>query len=474
MLRSLLGLSLLCGAISPALASGQLDPSSDQDGVLTHSLSTFAQRDLLRGGLVDSSGRYVGVGQAPSQDGLGGAVLRLLPSGQRDPSFGNNGLVQLPLVSGFASIVWREVIEQPDGKLVVGGRAHNIDGQADPGRAYVCRLLATGAPDPAFGTGGCVQPVFAPTSNIDNLYSIALQPDGRLVLVGSTDAGPAVNFEYVVARLESNGSYDLCFGNATCTTGGMLIEPEPDDDGADFFGFIPAAVAITATGRIVVAGRTEGSLEDDMALIQLLPTGAVDVGGFGNGGHRRVAFDQGGNDADAATDVLVRADGSLILVGTVQTEFNVYAGIAALDAFGAPLAGFGSAGKQVFFFNDVSAEHFATRLAQQPDGKLVVVGYTDDSSDGTPISDCAVARFLPDGQLDPVFGFNGVNTLDGSQSVAPVRPDGCYDLALHDDRIVLFGERFLGNVGFQTGYDALLMRLDQDDLFGDSFESVSP
>ena len=468
MLRSLLSVSLLCGAISPALASGQLDPSFDQDGVLTHALSSLTGLDGLRAGLIDASGRYVGVGTAPARDGLGGAVLRILASGQRDPSFGVNGLVQLPLVAPFSNIVWRDVEEQPDGKLVVAGRADYGTSIADPGLAYLCRLLENGTPDPDFGDGGCAQPVFAVGSNVDNLVAIALQPDGRIVLTGETD-GPEFSAEYVVGRLDSDGSYDLCFGDATCTSGGLLIEPEPDDDGIDFFGFRTADIALAPDGRIVVAGRTRGALEDDMAVIQLLSNGNVDVGGFGNGGHRRVAFDQGGTNFDSATSMLVRDDGSIVLVGTVDTAFGILGGIAALDMFGAPINGFGTNGRTLFFYNDVSPEHSVRKVIQQEDGKLLVVGYTDDTLNmGDQFADCGVARFLSNGQPDPVFGFGGVNGFDGSLGVPPLQPDGCFGIDTVGDRIVLFGQRFNGNM---TGHDALFMRLDQDDLFANGFEN---
>lgn len=470
MFRSALCLSLLCATTAPALASGFLDPGFDQDGVLQLNLSFSAlASDQLLAGLIDAQGRYVGVGEASLAGDLEGLVVRFLPSGQRDTTFGDNGVVGVPGVAPFTAVRWFDVVEQPDGKLIVAGKASNGANQADPGRAYLCRILENGTLDPDFGTEGCAQPTFAPESTRDNLVAIALQPDGRILFTGHTDQGnDLLPFEYVVGRLESDGSYDLCFGDVACLNGGLLIEPEPDNDAVDFKDFLVRDIALAPDGRIVVAGRANGNGTNDMGVIRLLANGAVDVGGFGNGGHRRVTFDRGGQNADAANAVLVRADGSIVLAGFASTSNDTFAAVAALDPFGAPIVGFGDFGRQVLFFNDVSPAHVATNLLEQDDGKIVVVGYTDnDFNAGDPFADCGVARLLDDGELDPVFAFNGVNNLDSQLGVEPVGPDGCFDIKSDGQRLVLFGQ---GKAGDDPNFDSLLMRLEQDNLFRNGFE----
>src|SRR5687767_8386903 len=61
---------------------------------------------------------------------------------------------------------------QPDGKLLIGGEFTNYNGAAAPGR--VMRLNADGTLDAAFNPGGAG----ADTA----VYALALQPDGKIVI----------------------------------------------------------------------------------------------------------------------------------------------------------------------------------------------------------------------------------------------------------------------------------------------------
>ena len=77
--------------------------------------------------------------------------------------------------------------------------------------------------------------------------AIALQPDGRIVVAGTT-AGPNLNF--AVARLLADGTLDSEFTD----TGVLTI---------DFFGFTDLAesVAVTDDGRIVVSGLARDNVD---------------------------------------------------------------------------------------------------------------------------------------------------------------------------------------------------------------------
>ena len=441
-------------------AAGQLDPAFDSDGVLLIDASPTSGIDVFEAGLIDAAGRYVAAGRASGVDNLSGLVMRFHPGGQPDASFGQAGKVRVPLVGGFAAIHWIDIVEQDDGRLIAAGRALNGSGDGDPGRALVCRLLADGALDDSYGTEGCTMPVFAPGSTMDVLMAIAMQADGRLVLGGRTDDPGDIAPDYVVARLNIDGTPDACFGDPACQTGGVRIEPEPQAD----LSFVLQDLTIAPDGRIVLAGLGGGS---QMAVIRLLANGAVDSSGFGNGGHRVIAFDQGGNNVDEARAVVVRADGGIVVTGTVRTAFGIVAGISALDAFGAPVNSFGTNGREIYFFNDVAGGHIPTGMKLQPDGKLLITGYTDNDLNASPsFDDCGVARILGNGQPDPTFGFNGVNTLDGSLGVNPTPPDICYDLDADGRHVVMYGASRSG-----SNLSSMLMRLDQDGVFVDGFEA---
>jgi uncharacterized delta-60 repeat protein len=459
MTRTCLSALVFVSLSSTAFAAGQLDPAFDSDGVLRIDASPINGIDGFEAGLIDSAGRYVAAGRAGALDTLGGLVMRFQPSGQPDLSFGQAGKVRVPLAGGFGAIDWTEVVEQDDGRLIVAGRALNGASEFDPGRALVCRLLADGTLDDTYGSNGCTMPVFAPGSNVDAVIAAALQADGRLVLGGRTEDPGDIAPDYVVARFNIDGTPDACFGDLTCQTGGVRIEPEPQTD----VSFVLQDLAIAPDGRIVLAGLGSGS---QMAVIRLLPNGAVDGSGFGDGGHRLIAFDQGGSNVDEARAVVVRPNGSIVVAGTVRTAFGIIAGAAALDSFGAPDNSFGINGREVYFFNDVAGGHIPTGLKLQPDGKLLIVGYTDNDLNASPsFDDCGIARVLANGELDPTFGFNGVNSLDGGLGVNPT-PDVCYDLGADGRHIVLFGASRSG-----SNLNSMLMRLDQDGVFADGFEA---
>ena len=183
-----------------------------------------------------ANGRIVVAGQSSA----GGAVVaRLRASGTLDPDFGVNGRVTLP-GGGIA----RAVLVQPDRQIVVAG---NASGSA---MMTVTRLHPNGSSDITFDGDGTATIDFG--SLADLAGDAVLQPDGKIVVAGSTQADEDV----AIARLNTNGSPDTTFGAAGKAT---------IDFGVATFGF---AVALQPNRRIVVAGqRTAGN---DFAVARLL------------------------------------------------------------------------------------------------------------------------------------------------------------------------------------------------------------
>ena len=136
------------------------------------------------------------------------------------------------------------VLVQPDRKIVVAG---NASGSA---MMTVTRLKPDGSPDTTFDADGTATIDFGSLADVAN--DAVLQPDGRIVVAGYTQA---VASPLAVARLNANGSPDATFGTAGKTT---------VDFGAATFG---QAVALQANGRIVVAGQMTGG--DDFAVARL-------------------------------------------------------------------------------------------------------------------------------------------------------------------------------------------------------------
>jgi uncharacterized delta-60 repeat protein len=215
-------------------AAGALDVSFGTNGV---SGVDFGGDDFGLALARQADGRLLVAGRSTA---AGAVVARLRLNGALDPDFDADGRVTLPWGGGGATAV----LVQPDQRIIVAG--------SGPGgeTMKVTRLRPDGSPDPGFGTSGTATIDFGALEDLAG--GAALQPDGRIVVAGYSQADEDV----AVARLEPDGSLDAGFGAA----GKRLV-----DFGAATFG---NAVALQPDGRIVVAGQRTGA--DDFAVARLL------------------------------------------------------------------------------------------------------------------------------------------------------------------------------------------------------------
>ncbi|WP_327360960.1 calcium-binding protein [Streptomyces sp. NBC_01296] len=266
-------------------------------------------------------------------------------------------------------------------------------------------VAAPGDLDPTFGPDGRVVTSFPGSAEG---HDIARQADGKLVVVGLSEAG------FALARYDTDGSLDSAFaGDGTVTS--------------DFGGGNHSANAVAiqpSDGKIVVAGTTEVLAEEGggccfFSVARYNTDGTLDSG-FGNGGLVRV--DEFGGSADGA-DVAVQPDGKIIAAG--KGGGGGFA-LVRLDAGGNLDPSLGGDGAVVAGFTPASPQDAggtARGMALQPDGKIVSVGYV-----GNTAFDIGVARYLPNGSLDPAFSGDGMVTADfgGTEfgNAVAVQPDG--------------------------------------------------
>jgi uncharacterized delta-60 repeat protein len=302
--------------------------------------------------------------------------------GALDPTFGNGGKVVTafggPSTGGFANAV----AVQSNGQIVAAGLTDE-NGSKD---FAVVRYRTTGALDPSFGSGGKVITDFGSLSN-DAAAAVAIQADGKIVVVGTTDAFGT--YEFALVRYTTTGALDPSFGR-----GGKSITR---------FGSSPldeaAAVAIQADGKIVVAGSSEqaGGL-DRFAIARFTTSGTLDPS-FGTIGRVLTSFRAKSNDE--ALSVAIQPDGKIVAAGTSEAT-NHYFALARYTTTGALDPSFGSGGKVRSSFG--SSDTVANALALQTDGRIVVSGY-NQAGGGT--YDFALARYTTTGALDPSFGSGG-------------------------------------------------------------------
>jgi uncharacterized delta-60 repeat protein len=381
-----IGLCILCLAAGTwgrdaAGAPGQLDPTFGFDGQLrvVVDLSASSTNVYPNGIAVQPNG-----GLVVAVDGSGSFLLRLGPSGARDSRFGVNGrvvtidspravLVQpdgkivvaggrttlkiaryeadgtLDQAFGVSGIVTQAfatippglaagaagIVMQPDGKLVVVGRADRS--------IALLRLNSNGTLDPGFGSGGKV--LTGHPSGDAFGTAIALRADGRLAVAGSVvtlndRAG------WVTARYNADGSLDASFGGGRLVSGPLGANSQ-----------IARHIIVQGDGRPVVAGNAGGRA----AVVRYNVNGTLDAS-FGTDGVVSLV----GADDTGASGLALQPDGKLLVgiipIGQRMSAVRLLSSGAIDSSYAAPA---------LLTVGD-GTNPFSAVL--QPDGKLVLGG----------------------------------------------------------------------------------------------------
>jgi len=350
------------------------------------------------------------------------------PAGTLDPTFGDGGIVWLkyPTSGAYA------VAAQPDGKIIVGGYTGGSGGSF-----AVVRLLASGAPDPAFGTTGLVETKVGDV-NLE-VHAVAVQPDGRIVAAGFSRP-TAGSFQFVVLRYMSNGAPDTTFG-----TDGVVMTSFP---GRQAYA---QSLVLLPSGKLAVAGYSEDATASgaNFELIRYASDGSPDPT-FGTAG--RVTVDARGTD-DRVGALALAAGGAIVLAGSTKEtsaltgRYDMFATRVKDD--GAIDPTFAVSGKFISAFG--SGTQRASGVAVDGTGRVLLGGWFG----GAVPDDFGVLRLSAAGALDPVFGEAGAAKTDFAG-----RGDRSVQVLLQDDgRIVALGTSGVGA---------------QSDTYGTSFARYLP
>ncbi|SCX79010.1 T9SS type A sorting domain-containing protein [Flavobacterium caeni] len=177
-------------------------------------------------------------------------------------------------------------------------------------------------------------------------------------------------------------------------------------------------VAIQPDGKIVACGeyifRAPGSVQNtvEIALSRVHPDGSFDHS-FGVDGKKRIPFLA--NEEMSPVAVKILDNGKILLLCYKRYEPNVFlthTALVRLHPDGSPDASFGING---ILDIDPAASSMATGLEIQPDGKILVGGYTGSLQ----VHDLAVYRLHPDGTPDLTFGANGLFSINWGRDTNP-------------------------------------------------------
>jgi uncharacterized delta-60 repeat protein len=245
---------------------------------------------------------------------------RDLPTaGFLDQGFGIHGQVIVPDPGRGQQMAVKDVAVQTDGKIVVAGTI-----QGDTNKDFgLMRFNADGSVDTSFGNSGQVQTNFG-FDDVAN--SLAIQPDGKIVVAGSSAI--YIFKEFTVARYNSDGTADGSFG-----PDGHVTTSFQDIGGLG--GSEANSVALQPDGKIVAAGSFHQSATQNtyFGLARYNSDGSLDnsFGGvFGGPGEVLTDFPSGGSFDDAsANSIAIQADGRIVAVGNaVQTTPELSTGFA--------------------------------------------------------------------------------------------------------------------------------------------------
>lgn len=383
--------SIRCFALARYEPDGSLDNSFSGDG---RQVSDLGQTYNIAFALaIQPNGRILMAGVSGDQY----AVARYKQDGSADSSFNGNGERVIPI--GDMSQA-KALAVQSDGKIIVAGISNNAAMRND---LTILRLNADGSTDNGFSGDGIQTTDFGNT--VDLLQSVALQPDGKIVVVGTTYI-----YEYlrdiVIVRYNVDGSLDHSFSED-----GYLIRSigEFSDDAN--------SVVIQPDGKILIAGNTD--LRLSYLVIRYQSDGTPD-NSFGPDGLMTNFWPVG---MASFTAIAVQEDGKIATLGsrTVLTAAGVgpQTFIARYKTNGELDSSFGDMGTQGLTF-----PASVVKMVIQPDGKYLIGGINF----GFPATLFALGRYNQDGSIDSSFSGDGLilDSLATSNylSSLAVQPDG--------------------------------------------------
>ena len=209
--------------------------------------------------------------------------------GDLDAGFGTGGRISIDLGGNDAA---SSLFLLPDGRMLLAG-----SGEANH-EVVALRRLADGSPDVSFGTGGRI---FADFGGLDVANDAALTPDGKLVIVGTSNSKVAFTY-IVVLRRNADGSHDNSFNG----NGRLHAQPRRHERRGSGVAVQPDG-KIVLTGRVFRNGRAPRTPSSRACWSTGRRTPSFDVDGTALHRPRR---------SPRSRDVLVHPDGRIVVVGT--------------------------------------------------------------------------------------------------------------------------------------------------------------
>lgn len=425
---------------------GSVDTSFGVNGIVAYPY--YAKSIAL-----SSNGSIVIAGGTSRNNSEDFVVSRYLGNGTPDTSFDVDGHAQVNFGVGIE--IANSVAIQSNGSILVAG--------ASDRSVAVARLLPNGQLDTGFDADGRLTRLIYSTSNVAK--SIAVQPDGRILVMGTAwdFSSVASNYDVFVMRLNVVGSLDTTFD----LDGISFINAGRFDDGRDF--------TLLDNGMMVVSGFSNLNFRNNLLVARLKADGTLD-GNFDADGIKTEGLSGVLSDPIGGESHFVQADGSILVsAGSRMLTFNsmgvyqsaeftnifgfsniadmkstadnkVILGGRALNKFAVARMGsdklldasFSGDGIQLQVFGP--SDDIAGGAAIHTDGKLLVTSSAGDSF--------SLVRFNIDGSRDLSFSQDGIATVDFGNQVLFA---SATDVAVQTDRRIIVVGRILVRDPSSTG-----------------------
>lgn len=306
------------------------------------------------------------------------AVVRYNNYGTLDNTFGSNGKVTTDFGNSEYGMC---VALQNDGKILVAGYSYN-NPYSD---IALARYMSNGSLDNSFGNSGKVLTDIGNSygSTIDYGNSLAIQNDGKIIVVGRSNIG--ANDDFAVVRYNQDGTLDNTFSSDGKVT-------------TNFSNYNDAAysVALQGDGKILVTGFSYydhtgmGYPDSDFALARYNINGTLDntFSIYTSNGKITEDFEYGD---DFSYSVSVQSDGKILVAGSasgnVISDPYLHFALIRYNNDGTKDDTFNSYGQVTTEISNYGCKAFSIGL--QIDNKIVVAGASSNGSNG----DFAVARY---------------------------------------------------------------------------------
>ncbi|HVO53795.1 MAG TPA: hypothetical protein VMT37_05215 [Solirubrobacterales bacterium] len=366
--------------VARLLPDGSPDPSWGKAGVVNTPLGESSYSADVA---VQSDGKVIAVGEANEDF----AIVRYLENGELDPSFGEGGVVIMP-VGTFENYAYAVALG-PDGLIAVTGVA-NVSEEPRVLGAGVAVLKSNGEPETSFSADGRTI-VTTESEGDDRGEGIAVDEDGRIVIADSTGGGAGDGF--TIVRLGTDGEPDGSFAGD-----GIVETPIPGE--GEVTGGRSTDVTIQPDGKIVAGGYGvdytgppgEQEYLTKFTLVRYLADGELDTS-FGKGG---IASARPGVGDDFGRAVALSADGKLILGGSYDhnpapLEENPAPALLRFNSDGSLDPSFGSGGIILGSFPAGIEYESLEGMALQADGRVLT---SATASPGSGPESAVVSRYL--------------------------------------------------------------------------------